>query len=281
VHYLVSAQLALTKHYYQIDTNTERIYLLQQQQKVPTQLILFRKKSPRLLKHITSTMIHERNTVRFQEEPDFIEPVCQELMSGSWLSREEFKRFRMNYQMMAQGIRYRHEGDANNPASYTNVLSSTYLSCVNGCSPSQANLTQLAGWFEVGTSRLGLENMSVKTIKSDRKKRSRNSIRDVLKAQVSVDNDPEAIRNDYRQATKSARLFALALADAAELANKQEEEAATPDARSSIFTPRISQTNLRFKMQRQLLFDNLHHSPENQFNLPLWRRSCTGTAAPM
>jgi hypothetical protein len=180
--------------------------------------------------------------------------------------------------MMAQGIRYRHDADANNPSSYTNVLASTYLSCVNGCSPSQDTMKQLAGWFEVGTSRLGLENMSVKTIKNDRKKRSRNAIHDVLKAQASVDNDPEAIRNDYRQATKSARLFALALADAAELANKQEAQAATPDARSSIFTPKVSQTTLRFKMQRQMLFGSLRHAPEDQLNLSLWRRSCTETA---
>lgn len=227
-------------------------------------------------------MSRQRNrTVRFQEELEIIEPVSPELRSVSWLSREEFTRFRMNYQMMAQGIRYRHEADANNPSSYTNVLASTYLSCVNGCRPSQDTLQQLAGWFEVGTSRLGLENMSVRTIKSDRRKRSRNAIRDVIKAQATVDNDPEAIRNDYRQATKSARLFALALADAAELANKQEDQASIPNVRSPIFSPKLSQTTLRFKMQRQMLFDNLHQSPEDQFNLPLWRRNRTETATPL
>eukprot|EP00545_Synedropsis_sp_CCMP1620_P005837 CAMPEP_0119006024 /NCGR_PEP_ID=MMETSP1176-20130426/2075_1 /TAXON_ID=265551 /ORGANISM="Synedropsis recta cf, Strain CCMP1620" /LENGTH=236 /DNA_ID=CAMNT_0006957911 /DNA_START=46 /DNA_END=756 /DNA_ORIENTATION=- len=233
---------------------------------------------------------HRMHTVHFQDKPELVPPISPELLSGlvnaSWWSGEEFQRFRMSYQMMAQGIRCRHEAAASNPSSYTNVLCSTYQSCVDGRSPSEDNLKQLAGWMEMGTSRLGLESLSVKTIKNERREASRRAIKSVLEAQTDKTGlggiDAEKIRRVYQKVTESARLFAIALADAAELATTQDDKNVLNEMPSSIFSPNISNTSFRFKMQRRLLFDNLHHPPSaEQLNLPLWRRDSMETASPI
>ena len=73
--------------------------------------------------------------------------------------------------MVASGIRYRHEADESNPSSYHNVLSLTYKKCLQGRIQNHENLQQLANWLAVGISRRGLELLSVKAIKNDRRKR--------------------------------------------------------------------------------------------------------------
>lgn len=230
--------------------------------------------------HLTMS---DQRTVRFDDEPKLIpgyDDDSDEEPYFSWWSAEDFDRFQMRYEMMAQGIRSRHDTDESNPSSYTNVLLANYTSCVNGRSPSPENLKQLAGWFEVGTSRLGLESLSVRSIKKDRRKRSDHAIHSVLEAQRSTnDNDPAIIRSIYLGATRSARLFAIALADASDLAARQEALASSSsDMPSSIFSPKIAHTSLRFSMQRRLLFNNIRHPPEDQFNLPLWRRQDSQTS---
>lgn len=133
--------------------------------------------------------------------------------------------------MVASGICYRHEADESNPCSYYNVLSLTYKTCLQGRIQDKENLQQLANWLEVGTSRRGLEQLSVHAIKKDRRTRCNKAILTVLEAQTRFDSSSahektEGIRMIYGEITKPARLFAIALADADELASQQDRRTA-------------------------------------------------------
>ena len=140
------------------------------------------------------------------------------------------KRFRMESQMVASGIRNRFKADMYNPTSYSNVLILTYKLCRRRQGPNQDLIQQLANWLEVGASRRGLEKLCVEAIYRDRRNRIRKSIQAVLATQNQIedsrnsddDEKAEQIRLVYQEIALPAKLFAVSLGVADAIAAKQD-----------------------------------------------------------
>ena len=155
------------------------------------------------------------------------------VVDSTWYTTQDMKRFRMESQMVASGIRNRFKADISNPTSYSNVLILTYKMCRRRQGPNQDLIQQLANWLEVGATRRGLEKLSVEAIYRDRRNRIRKSIRTVLATQSQIedhgntddDEKAEQIRLVYQEITLPAKLFAVSLGVADAIAAKQDRAA--------------------------------------------------------
>ncbi|KAI2497669.1 hypothetical protein MHU86_16856 [Fragilaria crotonensis] len=201
----------------------------------------------------------EQRRVRFTPEPAIMAPLQEaeyiltpSQVAATWYSPEEFRRLRIESNMVASGIRHRHETDKSNRLSYGNVLLSTYKSCVGGEQPSQDTVQQLASWLEVAASRRGLEKLSQKEMHRQRRKAVSSAIHSVLDTQnafkdENVDARADRLRLVYEKSSASSILFARVLALADELAAQQD--GSTAHGRAGMFPCNSHKTTLHSMKQ--------------------------------
>lgn len=217
---------------------------------------LFENRGSSKQKTMSST---EQRRVRFRLEPAIMAPLQEaeytltpSQIADTWYSPEEFRRLRIESNMVASGIRHRYETDKSNRLSYGNVLLSTYKSCVGGEYPSQDTVHHLASWLEVAASRRGLEKLSQKELHKQRRQSVSSAILSVLNTQnafkdESFDARADRLRLVYEKVSAPAILFARALALADELAARQD--ASTANSRDGMLRGNAHKTSLRSMKQ--------------------------------
>lgn len=136
--------------------------------------------------------------------------MSEELKAVFWYQESDYEFFKDNAHCIARGIRERHRADPSNPRSYSNVLSQTYTACVHQIDPP---VEALSKWLSVGYTQRGLEMMCVKSVKDERRFRTRDTIREIVE-EFKRGGGGDELRAFSEQRTKPAKLFASAIAQA-------------------------------------------------------------------
>jgi len=136
--------------------------------------------------------------------------MSEELKAVFWYQENDYEFFKDNAHCIARGIRERHRADPSNPRSYSNVLSQTYTACVHQIEPPVA---ALAKWLSIGYTQRGLEMMCVKSVKDERRYRTRDTIRAIVE-EFKRGGVGDGLRAFAEERTKPAKLFASAIAQA-------------------------------------------------------------------